>query len=39
MWIQRKIMARVHQDPRFFDLDAEWCVARASRSLEPLNKK
>jgi hypothetical protein len=26
MWLQRKIMARVHKDPNFFDLDAEWCV-------------
>lgn len=26
MWIQRKIMARIHKDPKFFDLDAEWCV-------------
>ncbi len=25
MWLQRKIMARVHKDPRFFDLDSEWC--------------
>jgi leukotriene-A4 hydrolase len=24
MWLQRKIMARIHGDPLFFDLDAEW---------------
>ena len=26
MWIQRKIMARIHKNPKIFDLDAEWSV-------------